>query len=49
MKSDFIYFFCVRPGTFPFTMLLHTVANDINQIVFTVFQNSIPYLWLTVT
>ena len=27
-----------------FHHVIHTVANDMNQIVFTVFQNSVPYL-----
>ena len=49
IQSPTSYFFLSETWNVSFHHVIHTVANDMNQIVFTVFQNSVPYLWLTVT
>ena len=49
MMGEFIYFFLSESWNVFFHHVLHTVTNDVNQIIFTVVQNSVPYLWFTVT
>ena len=49
MIGEFIYFFLSESWNISFHHVVHTVANDVNQIVLTVFQNSVPYLWFTMT
>ena len=46
MTGKFIYFFLSESLNVSFHHVVHTVANDVNQIVFTVFKNSVPFLTL---
>ena len=43
MTGKFIYFFLSETWNVSFHHIIHTVANDVNQVVFTVFQNSVPF------
>ena len=49
VTGKFIYFFLSETWNISFHHVIHTVTNNVNQIVFTVFQNRVPYLWFTVT
>ena len=49
MTGKFIYFFLSEIWYVYFHHVIYTVANDMNQIVLTGLQNSVPYLWFTVT
>ena len=40
MTGKFIYFFLRKTWNISFHHVVHTVSNDMTQIVFTVFQNS---------
>ena len=42
MTGEFIYVFLSESWNVSFHHVVHTVANNVNQIVFTVFQNSVP-------